>query len=129
MSRLTEHQVPFRGRKIWCRVVGPENGQAPLVCVPGGPGLPHDYLEPLSVIAEHGRPVVFYDPLGSGRSERPGDARWTLDVYVDEVKAICRYLRLRRYHLFAHSAAGFVALTRALAHPPELLSLVLSSTP
>ena len=129
MRFLGEYQVPFRRRTIWCGIVGRETDRPPLVCVPGGPGLPHDYLASLAGLARRGRQVVFYDPLGSGRSERPAHAAWSLEVYVDEAAAVCRHLRLDRYHLFAHSAAGFVALSRALAHPPELMSLVLSSTP
>ncbi|WP_243670608.1 hypothetical protein [Methanoculleus chikugoensis] len=40
----------------------------------------HDYLEPLEALADE-RPIVFYDQLGCGNSDRPGDpplsGRWS----------------------------------------------------
>ena len=44
-----------------------------MVVLHGGPGIPHDYLLPLSGLAEEasGRTVIFYDQLGSGNSDSP----------------------------------------------------------
>ena len=44
----------------------------PLLVVPGGPGLPHDYLETLEAVAKTGRRVVLFDPVGTGRSSSFG---------------------------------------------------------
>lgn len=123
--------IPFRGRKIWCAVVGEAaaRGRLPVICVPGGPGMPHDYLGPMAQLARRGRQVVFYDAMGSGRSERPPEEPWTLEVYIEEMKAVAAALGMRRYHLFVHSAAGLMGIPHALAHPPELASLVLAGTP
>jgi proline-specific peptidase len=125
---VREEFVAFRGRRVWCAVAG-ESGATPLVCVPGGPGAPHDYLLSLSALAGRGRQVVFYDPVGSGDSERPTGTAWTHELYVAELDAVCRGLGLARYHLWAHSAAGLAAYPHALARPPELASLILSSAP
>jgi proline-specific peptidase len=117
------------GRRIWCGVVGAaQAGRAPLVCVAGGPGAPHDYLESLAPLARD-RQVVFYDPLGSGRSDRPTGFAWTQAEYVSEIATVCLYLGVERYHLFAHSAAVLAALPHALARPAGLRSLVLAGTP
>lgn len=40
----------------------------PLVLIPGGPGLPHDYLETLEGAATDDRVVVTFDPIGTGNS-------------------------------------------------------------
>lgn len=40
----------------------------PLVVIPGGPGLPHDYLETLEGAAKDDRVVVMFDPIGTGNS-------------------------------------------------------------
>jgi len=68
-----EFFVSFRGYRVWCRIVGEgeEKGKAPLLCLHGGQGAPHDYLEPLEAMAETGRRVIFYDQLGCGNSDRP----------------------------------------------------------
>lgn len=36
--------------------------------IPGGPGLPHDYLETLEGAAKDDRLVVLFDPVGTGNS-------------------------------------------------------------
>jgi proline iminopeptidase len=41
----------------------------PLLVCHGGPGIPSDYLFPL--IGQLRRPVIFFDQLGCGRSDRP----------------------------------------------------------
>jgi hypothetical protein len=37
--------------------------KAPLLVLPGGPGLPASYLEPLELMAGVGRQVIFYDQV------------------------------------------------------------------
>lgn len=40
----------------------------PVVVIPGGPGLPHDYLETLEGAAKDDRVVLLFDPIGTGNS-------------------------------------------------------------
>ena len=60
---MKEGFISFRGYKVWYGIVGEreEPGRLPLLCLHGGPGAPHDYLEPISGMAKTGRRVVFYD--------------------------------------------------------------------
>jgi pimeloyl-ACP methyl ester carboxylesterase len=64
---VKEGYIPFKGYKTWYRMVGEkeESGKLPLVCLHGGPGVGHDYLEPLEAMAKTGRRVIFYDQLGA----------------------------------------------------------------
>ena len=66
--QASEGTIPFRGHETWYRIVGDaeEPGRLPLLCLHGGPGFTHYYLEPLEALAEHPR-VIFYDQLGCGR--------------------------------------------------------------
>ena len=68
--------MPFRGYETWYRVIGEGEapGKFPLVCLHGGPGAAHDYLESLQAMAETGRRVIFYDQLRCGRSFRGAGA-------------------------------------------------------
>src|SRR5580692_12753076 len=66
-----EGYVPVPGGRVWYQIVGADRPGVPLLCLHGGPGMPHDYLEPLAGLAE-ARPVIFYDQLGCGRSEPAG---------------------------------------------------------
>jgi proline-specific peptidase len=128
----TEGRIPFRGYHTWYRVVGEreDEGKLPLVCLHGGPGGTHDYLEPLQAVAETGRRVVFYDQLGCGKSDLPDDASlYTVELFVDEVGAVRRVLGLDRVHLLGNSWGGMLAMEYALTKPPGLASLVLASAP
>lgn len=46
----------------------PQAKHNPLVIIPGGPGLPHDYLETLEAASKDDRVVVLFDPIGTGNS-------------------------------------------------------------
>jgi proline-specific peptidase len=125
-----EGYIPFRGFRTWYRIVGETDqlGKPAILCVHGGPGTPHDYLEPLDALAAGGRRVVFYDQLGCGRSDQPSDPpMWTIDLFVEELGAVRQALGLDRVHLFGHSWGGNLALSYALARPRGLVSLVLAS--
>ena len=129
---MTEGRIPYAGGETWYQVVGDseEPGKLPLVCLHGGPGALHDYLEPLAALAETGRRVVFYDQLGCGRSWLEADpSTWTVELYVDELRTVREALGLDRIHLFGSSWGGMLAMEYALTQPSGLASLVLSSSP
>ena len=53
-----------------------------------GPGFPYDYREPLEAQAE-GRPIIFYDQMGCGSSDRPDDpSLWRLAVFLDRLGTV-----------------------------------------
>jgi L-proline amide hydrolase len=117
------------GHRTWYRVVGEgDPDRDPLVCLHGGPGSTHHYFAPLERLAEHGRLVVVYDQLGCGRSDRPTEIDWSVQVFLDELAALRRHLELDRIHLLGTSWGGMLALEHALSGFGGLTSLVLSST-
>ncbi len=130
-TAITEGFVPFRGHRTWYRIVGERAGpeKLPVLLVHGGPGIPSDCLEPMSALADAGRPVVFYDQLGCGRSDRPDDpALWCIDLFLDELGTVREALGLGRVHLLGFSWGGALAMEYALERPDGLASLVLHST-
>ena len=125
--RIKEDFIPVPGGKVWFRTVG--QGGVPLLCLHGGPGIPHDYLENLEDLADR-RMVVFYDQLGCGNSERPDDpSLWTIDRSIEELVAVRAHFGFDRLHLFGNSWGGWLSLQYVLDRKPELLSLTLSSSP
>jgi hypothetical protein len=58
-----EGYVEVPGGRVWYQILGADRPGVPLLCLHGGPGMPHDYLEPLADLTA-GRPVIFYDQLG-----------------------------------------------------------------
>jgi proline-specific peptidase len=130
-SARREGFLPFRQFRVWHRIVGEldqtATGRFPLLVLHGDPGPPHNYLEPLGALVQSGRPVVFYDQLGGGNSDRPDDPMlWNIDLFLEEVAAVRRELGLERVHLLGHSWGGMLALSYALMQPTGLLSLVLA---
>ena len=76
-----EGYIDVNGGKVWYRVVG-EGHKTPILLLHGGPGGTSYILNPLSVLGKD-RPVIFYDQLGSGRSDRITDTiLMTIDNYV-----------------------------------------------
>lgn len=125
--RSEEGYIPVGEHKVWYRAVG--SGGIPLLVLHGGPGVPHDYLENLEALASDSRRVVFYDQLGSGRSDRPSDqSLWRIERFVDEVDTVRRALGLDRCHLLGQSWGGMLAIEYALTRRPRLDSLVLANT-
>ncbi len=127
----TEGTIPFRGYETWYRIVGAgeEPSKLPLLCLHGGPGAPHDYLEPLERVAETGRRAIFYDQVGCGKSSRTNESMWNVQTFVDEVGAVRDALGLDRTHVFGSSWGGMLAIEYALTRPPGLASVTLSSSP
>ena len=123
-----EGYVDFRGYRTWFRVVGDRgSGADPLLALHGGPGSTHHYFAPLERLADQ-RPVVLYDQIGCGSSDRPTDIEWSVDVFRDEVVAVREQLGLDRIHLLGTSWGGMLALEHILSGVEGIVSLVLSST-
>lgn len=132
MTATHEGTLDFRGYRTWYQVVGDldsADGTLPILVLHGGPGLPHDYLEDLAVMADGGRAVVFYDQLGCGKSDHPGDpSLWVMNTFADELTVVREALGLDRVHVLGHSWGGWLALQYALGRPAGLVSLILAST-
>lgn len=124
--------VHANGHRIWSRRVGAAShpDRLPLLLLHGGPGVPSDYLEPLELLANHGREVIRYDQLGCGRSDHPDDPSFMrVGHFVEELTQVVESLGLSRFHLYGQSWGGMLALEAALAGVTGIASLVLSNTP
>jgi L-proline amide hydrolase len=123
-----EGYVEFRGYATWYRIVGDlESGLTPLLALHGGPGSTHNYFAPLEGLADQ-RPVVLYDQIGCGNSDRPDGINWDVGVFREEVDAVRDQLGLERIHLLGTSWGGMLAQEHVLSGAQGILGLVLSST-
>ncbi len=126
IENVQEGYIPVPGGLVWYQIVNPGKG-IPLLALHGGPGSPHDYLEPLKQLADE-RPVIFYDQLGCGKSERPDDITlWQRSRFVEELDQVRHALHLEKVHLFGHSWGSMLAVDDALTQPDGLTSLILAS--
>lgn len=118
--------IDVPGGRVWTRQLG-DGTALPLVLLHGGPGCPSPYLEPFEALATD-RPVLFYDQLGCGESDRPEDASlWQLERFVHELEAVVDSLGQGAVHLLGHSWGSMLGVDYALAHPGRVASLILAS--
>ena len=126
MAQSREGFVEVTGGKIWYEVLG-DGDATPVVTLHGGPGSTHYGLEPLRALAKE-RPVIFYDQLGCGKSDRPDDSSlWTVERFVEELHLLRAALGLDRVHILGHSWGTMLAADYYLTHPEGVASLIMSS--
>lgn len=128
----TEGTIDFRGYRTWWHRTDPTapTDRAPLLLVHGGPGSASEGLAVLDRLVEFGYPVIRYDQLGCGRSDRPeDDSLWEAETFVEEMDVLRAQLGLERIHILGHSWGGMLAMEHAAAHPDDVLGVVLSSAP
>jgi proline iminopeptidase len=126
-SRTKEGMVDVPGGKVWYKIVGARAKGNPVLTLHGGPGYPHDYLEPLEDLSND-RPVIFYDQLGCGNSDKPNDTSlWTVDRFVEELAVLRESLELDKVHLLGHSWGTILAVEYVSTRKPRgICSMVLS---
>ena len=118
--------VDVTGGKVWYRIVGSGEG-TPVILLHGGPGSASDYLKPLEGLALD-RPVIFYDQLGCGRSDRPENRDlWKIERFVEELGQIRAALNLKEVHIYGHSWGTMLATDYMLTGPKGVKSLILAS--
>lgn len=114
------------GGNTWYKIIGTKKG-IPLIVIHGGPGYPHDSLNPLSALTTDRR-VIFYDQLGCGNSEKTQSKdHWTVEYFVKELHFLIKKLRIDKYHILGHSWGSALGAAFALSGPSGLKSIILSS--
>src|SRR5580658_1043565 len=104
--RVDEGYIDVPGGRVWYRSVG--EGGTPLLCLHGGPGFTHNYLEAMERLADR-RQVIFYDQLGCGNADCPDDTSlWTVERFVAELAVVRAALGLRELHLLGSSWGGML---------------------
>ncbi len=118
--------IDVEGGRVWYKIVGSGN-ETPLLLLHGGPGAPSYYLNPLERVSVD-RPVIFYDQLGAGRSDRPTDeSLWTMDRFIGELVSVREALGLEEVHILGHSWGSMLAVDYMLTEPDGVRSLILAS--
>jgi proline-specific peptidase len=126
MSETGMIDVP--GGRVWYQRLG-EGSALPLLALHGGPGAGHYYLDPFVERMSAHRPVVVFDQLGCGESEKPDDpSLWTVDRAVEELDVVREALGLQHCHLFGQSWGGWLAIEYLARGRQGIEGLILAST-
>src|SRR6266852_9227815 len=121
-----EAMLAVDGGRIWYRISGTGHG-TPVILLHGGPGYSSFYMKPFEALGDD-RPVVRYDQLGGGKSDRITDTTlFTIDHFVRELDSLRAYLGCQRVHLLGHSWGTILAFEYYRAHPEHVASLILGS--
>lgn len=99
----------------------------PVVLMHGFPDSTHLYDRLLPRLAGR-RPVVRFDFLGWGRSDKPAGYPYTVTNQVGDLDAVLAGVPAPRVVLVAHDASGPPAIDWALDHPDRVEALVLLNT-
>jgi proline iminopeptidase len=118
-----EAWLPVRGGRIWYKVSGTGKG-TPMVLVHGGPGAGSYYLKPFEEIGDD-RPVVRYDQLGAGKSDRLTDTTlMNIPRFVEELDSLRRALKIDKWFVNGQSWGTVLALEYYKAHPERVAAIV-----
>lgn len=128
--RLIPVTTPRGTFKVWTKRFG-HNPKVRLLLLNGGPGATHEYFECFEgFLPAEGIEFIYYDQLGCGNSDNPGDTSlWDLPRYVEEVEQVRQALGLGKddFFLLGHSWGGILAMEYALKYQRHLKGLVISN--
>ena len=120
-SNIEEGFVSVNGVQLYYKMIG--EGE-PVVISHGGPGFDHNYILPMSELAD-GYRVIFYDQRATGNSTGTVDAdSMTLDNFARDLEGLRRKLNLGKVNLIGHSWGGGLAVYYAVKYPLNLRSLI-----
>ncbi|HMQ34897.1 MAG TPA: alpha/beta fold hydrolase [Chloroflexaceae bacterium] len=106
-----------------------EAGRGPAVLLLHGfAGSAEDWRPTGEALARMGYRAIAVDALGFGRSAKPADAPYSLELMAGLLAALLDALGERRAALVAHSMGGKYALATALLHPARVAGLALVAT-
>ncbi|MFD2525033.1 proline iminopeptidase-family hydrolase [Flavihumibacter stibioxidans] len=127
--RRGEGYVQVEGGRIWYKVVGKGKG-TPLLLIHGGPGSRScSGMAEYSLLADE-RPVIFYDQLGSGKSDRPTDTSlWRVSRFANEIDHLRKALGLKKLHILGHSWGGAVLVEYMVTKKPKGVASAIFSSP
>ena len=129
IEQPTVHGSGSHFRTASGRVYYEVEGAGPTVLlVPGGPGVAHLHYHPWFSRLANAHRVVYFDQLGTGRSDRLASPDgYTIELYSETIEALRVELGVERVSLIGLSFGALPALDYAARHGERLSRLVLSN--
>jgi proline iminopeptidase len=123
--KSTHETVELNGVKHAVEIKG--EGQ-PIIVLHGGPGLPHNYLNPYFDELASNYKLFMYDQRGCGDTEFPADtSSINPETYVNDLEALMNHYKIEKAIIIGHSWGSLLALYFAKAFPDKVEKLVLAA--
>ncbi len=120
--------IKVPGGRVWYGITGQGSPGIPLIVVHGGPGATHDYLETIGELSMR-RPVIFYDQLGSGNSDKNYDpSLYKAERFARELGILIEELNAGRVFLLGASW-GTMLITEYMSGKPDGVAGIVFSGP
>jgi proline iminopeptidase len=123
-------KTPAGTFRVWTKRFG-SNPTTKVLLLHGGPGSTHEYFESFeSFLPQEGIEFIYYDQLGSYRSDKPTDTTlWRVEGFVEEVEQVRQALQLdsSNFYLLGHSWGGILAMEYAVKYQHNLKGLIISN--
>ena len=116
-----------QGQQIHYHAAGPADGEVVIFLHGAGGGASgyRNFKGNFAEFAAAGYRAILPDMLGFGLSSKPDVPMYDLDFFVDGLKRFVDTLGLKNVTLLGNSLGGAIALGHALAHPGDVVRLIL----
>ena len=128
MSALPEGSYADVGdHRIHYHAVGPVDGFPVVFAHGSGPGASgySNFQTNGEYLAARGYRAIMPDAIGYGRSDKPADAQYTLDFFVDHLLGLLDALGIEQCALVGNSMGGAMCIRATLRAPERIKRLVL----
>lgn len=122
------HQAIVNDLRLFYRVAGRTRG-VPVVFLHGGPGQgSQSFATLVGPSLEPSLRMVYLDQRGSGRSERPWNKAYSVDLVVDDLEKLRRAWGVPRIALIGHSVGSVLAMEYGAKYPERVSAMVLAAS-
>jgi proline iminopeptidase len=123
-----EHHAVINGVRLWYRVAGRRTG-IPVIYLHGGPGQgSQSFARFAGPHLEANHRMVYLDQRGAGRSERPWNNAYSIDLLVDDLEQLRRAWGVPRIAVIGHSFGTVLAMEYGARYPSHVSQMVLAAS-
>jgi len=123
---LFEGLITVSRGEMYCKLIGDEERNQTIVVFPGGPGFSYEIYEGHSGHFSAYSNMLFFDPIGSGKSTRLSDmTEYTLDGYIQDAKEMIEHFNLTNFVILGTSYGSMAALNFAITYPDIAQKIIL----
>ncbi|MDH7447491.1 alpha/beta fold hydrolase [Aquimarina sp. 2201CG14-23] len=102
----------------------------PLLIINGGPGMNSRGFRAIATLLSKNHQTIIYDQRGTGDSslKSVSSETITMDLMIEDIEKLRKYLRLENWTVMGHSFGGILASYYTSKHPNRINKLILSAS-